>query len=302
MKWRKLGRIITPDPGVPWMSAYCGPTFVKALSDRVLRVYMSGRDEQNISGIGTVDLDARDLKTILRVSPQPVFDVGQPGCFDERGVAYPWLVEDGAREMMYYVGWIAGGLAGFFNDSGVAAAPAGTEDFRRVTRAAMLERTDAEPFGTGSACVRREADGWKMWYTSFDRWERHGAGFRHYYCIKYATSADGVRWHRPGTRCIPYRDASEYAIGKPCVLRQPGGRYEMWYSYRGAAYRIGYAVSADGIHWERRDDEAGITVSDSGWDSEMVEYAHVFEHQGRQFMTYNGNRFGQTGVGLAVRE
>ena len=54
----------------------------------------------------------------------------------------------------------------------------------------------------------------------------------------------------------------------------------MWYSYRGDAYRIGYAESVDGLEWERKDEEAGIDVSADGWDSEMIEYPCVFEHAG----------------------
>ena len=50
----------------------------------------------------------------------------------------------------------------------------------------------------------------------------------------------------------------------------------MWFSYRGAQYRIGYAWSENGVDWTRRDDLAGIDVSDSGWDSEGICYSHVF--------------------------
>jgi hypothetical protein len=74
----------------------------------------------------------------------------------------------------------------------------------------------------------------------------------------------------------------------------------MWYASRGTAYRIGYAESSDGRHWERRDGEAGIDVSDSGWDSEMLAYPCVFDHRGQRYMLYNGNGFGQTGIGLAI--
>jgi hypothetical protein len=74
----------------------------------------------------------------------------------------------------------------------------------------------------------------------------------------------------------------------------------MWYSRRGQAYRIGYAESDDGVRWQRRDGEAGIDVSDSGWDAEMIAYPCVFRHEGRLFMLYNGNGYGRTGVGLAV--
>jgi hypothetical protein len=81
-----------------------------------------------------------------------------------------------------------------------------------------------------------------------------------------------------------------------------GERYRMWYSYRGDAYRIGYAESVDGLEWERRDAGAGIDVSADGWDSQMIEYPCVFEHGGDSLMLYNGNGYGATGIGLAVLE
>ena len=46
----------------------------------------------------------------------------------------------------------------------------------------------------------------------------------------------------------------------------------------------------------------GIDVSSEGWDSEMIEYPHVFEHQGAKYMFYNGNKFGQSGFGYAQLE
>ena len=76
----------------------------------------------------------------------------------------------------------------------------------------------------------------------------------------------------------------------------------MWYSYRGASYRIGYAESQDGILWLRKDAMAGIAPSDQGWDSESVEYPWVFDHDGDRYMLYNGNRYGLTGFGLAILE
>jgi hypothetical protein len=117
--------------------------------------------------------------------------------------------------------------------------------------------------------------------------------------IKYAESMDGMIWQRTGTIAIDFKSAEEYAISKPCVLKE-NGRYKMWYSYRGTAYRIGYAESEDGIHWTRMDDQVGIDVSESGWDSDMIEYPHVFDHQGRRYMLYNGNEYGRTGFGLAI--
>jgi len=73
----------------------------------------------------------------------------------------------------------------------------------------------------------------------------------------------------------------------------------MWYASRGESYRIGYAESADGLRWERKDHLSGINVSESGWDSEMVEYPFVFDAKGRRYLLYNGNDYGRSGIGLA---
>ena len=66
--------------------------------------------------------------------------------------------------------------------------------------------------------------------------------------------------------------------------------------------RIGYAESKNGIDWERLDDEAGIDISASGWDSEMIEYSFVFSHKETVYMLYNGNDHGKSGFGYAVLE
>src|SRR5687768_16304536 len=87
MRWRKLGRIIGPNPEIPWMSTSAGSTYVK-VRDGELRIHMSGRDKSNITRIGVVDVDLRDMRSIIRVSPGPVLDIGEPGCFDESGVSY----------------------------------------------------------------------------------------------------------------------------------------------------------------------------------------------------------------------
>ena len=84
--------------------------------------------------------------------------------------------------------------------------------------------------------------------------------------------------------------------------------YKMWFSTRGIEnyrakegnhYMIGYAESDDGLNWERK--ESGITTSESGWDSDMLEYASVKKYNDKYYMIYNGNAFGKTGFGYAVK-
>ena len=83
----------------------------------------------------------------------------------------------------------------------------------------------------------------------------------------------------------------------------------MWFSPRGPIgyrekhgdhYRLAYAESLDGIHWEKKPECFNLTTSNEGWDSEMIEYASILKDKGFYHMLYNGNQFGKTGFGYAI--
>jgi len=117
--------------------------------------------------------------------------------------------------------------------------------------------------------------------------------------IKYATSNDGNKWNHKGI-AIPYEIGKAQAFSRPTILKL-NEKYHMWFSFRsgdGTPYRIGYANSDDGQHWKIQD--ANISVSDTGWDSEMVCYPFVFQHKEKIYMLYNGNNYGKHGFGLAI--
>jgi len=122
--------------------------------------------------------------------------------------------------------------------------------------------------------------------------------------IHHAISDDGNNWYRSGL-AVPYELGLVQAFSRPTVVINECGDYEMWFSFRsgsGQSYRIGYARSVDGINWILDLKNAGIDISPSGWDSEMIEYPFVFDHNGSRYMLYNGNGYGKTGFGLAVLE
>ena len=96
-------------------------------------------------------------------------------------------------------------------------------------------------------------------------------------------------------------------ISRPCV-RFEDGVFKMWYSYsmRGRQssqrYRIGYAESLDGTHWERSRANPVLDVSSSGWDDEMVEYPEIDVVDGIYHMWYCGNGFGSVGYSEGIPE
>jgi hypothetical protein len=297
-KWEKLGRSAMASENIWWMKTWTGPSFLANNGNGpVFDIYLTGRDDQNRSRIGRARINLEAAQPVFDIEPEPLLDLGELGCFDENGVSYPVITRNKGRDFMYYVGWMPSVLTPFLNFPGLAIKNDETGTFERYSRVPVLERTNEEPFSIGSVFVMEDDNRWKMWYTSFLKWGE-GNEHLHYYVIRYAESDDGIDWNRTGKICINIENETEYAICKPCVIKR-GGIYHMWYTYRGAQYRIGYAVSEDGISWTRRDDLVGINVSDSGWDSEAMSYPHVVEYGGYLYMIYCGNQYGKEGIGLA---
>jgi hypothetical protein len=262
----------------------------------VFRIYCAGRDAEGRSQIGFVDLSMAPGHEVLSVSPSPALSLGALGTFDDSGVMNACIVEREGTLYLYYVGMTTGKTVPFRSFTGLATSRDGLS-FTRVSRSPILERDEVDPYLTAASFAMPYDNGWHLWYTSGVRWELEAGVPKHFYHIKYASSRDGVTWERRGIVCIDFRPG-EYAIARPFVIHEDGV-FKMWYSYRGRSYRIGYAESFDGMIWERKDDCVGIDVSDSGWDSEMICYASVFDYGGERYMLYNGNAYGKTGFGLA---
>lgn len=300
MKWRKLGNIFCPKGDSEWMKTHAAVPFSEHLDGDLFRVYFTSRDVKQQSHTAYIDIDILNPFDILSVSTAPVLTPGSLGEFDDSGSMACWLTSKDHVDYMYYQGWNLGVTVPFRNSIGLACR-SDREGFRRYSPGPILDRSMFEPHFTATPCVIVDGLKWRMWYLSCTEWLKEGDSVKHKYHIKYAESDDGINWQRNGVVAIDYADENEYAISRPSVLRD-GKIWRMWYSYRGDFYRIGYAESADGIHWQRLDSMVGIDVSETGWDSEMIEYPFVFDHKGKRYMLYNGNNYGETGFGLAVLE
>ena len=137
-----------------------------------------------------------------------------------------------------------------------------------------------------------------MWYVSGEGWINKDLPK---YNIKYAYSRDGVNWVREGHIAIQL-EQNETALARPNVIKNDNG-YEMFFSFKdpNIGYRIGHATSTDGVNWQRNNSSC-LDVSKKGWDSEMVQYSCIFEHNKTRFMLYNGNGYGKTGIGYAIEK
>lgn len=276
------------------------------VSPDCIRVYFASRPEHNLSLTTFVDLDLDNPARILRLNPNPILELGKPGTFDEHGIMPSCAVRNNDEVFLYYSGWSRGASVPYINSTGLAVSHDGGQTFKKVSDGPILAKSASDPFSATSPVVLKEANVWHMWYCSGTGWLKVAGKYEHTYDIKYARSPDGISWQTSPEPVIRQRSAAE-AITRPYVVKTQAG-FDMWFCYRGShdfrdgedAYRIGYAKSTDLRGWRREDERAGISISETGWDSRMIAYPAVVKVNGRTLMFYNGNGFGFDGFGYAT--
>jgi hypothetical protein len=304
VRWRKRGLVYAPSGDRPWAQGYAHLPTPYRLDEHTVRVYFAALDEKKFGRVGFVDVSATDPTHVTRIADEPALDVGELGAFDDCGAVPSCVTVVRGRPALYYIGFQRTERVPYMLFTGLAFGRPGLEQWDRFARTPVLDRTDREPFSRSAPWILFENGGYRMWYWSCQKWEPRGDGPPHYVnAIRHARSDDGIAWRPDEGHCLEPNPPEEYSLGRPSVVRD-GDRYRLWFSARahGAAYRIGYAESTDGLTWDRDDRQAGITRSDAGWDSEMVCYPAVIDVNGRRFMFYNGNRHGATGFGVAELE
>lgn len=228
---------------------------------------------------------------------------GELGTFDSEGVMASCFLPAGDITYLYTIGWqsmrevlhcISVGRA-IFNPDSVTL----TREFIGP----VLTRNRNNPFTVTSPYIIAEESAYIMWFTACTGWKKDGDVLTSYYSIKRATSPNGLDWTIDDKPSIEPEMPYETNLARPTV-QIINGDYHMWFckidNRIAPTYRVGYAVSSNGIDWERRDKEIDIPVSETGWDSEMVAHPFVFRHKDWLYMLYCGNRFGRDGMGYAV--
>ena len=313
MRWSKLGKIFDTSvhsaPGNPLEFAQSPQTLIKP--DRV-RVYFSTRERDGsgkyLSRIAFVDFD-RTMRNILGISNHTVIELGGLGCFDEHGIFPVNVIRDGDKVLAYTTGWNRKVSVSADTSIGLAVSHDDGATFQKFGKGPVLSASLNEPFLVADAYVSVYGGVYHMWYIYGTQWKKFTDSEppERIYKIAHATSGDGINWRRDGRQIIADRLNADECQALPTVFHLDD-RFHMYFCYRQAhlfrkdsknAYRIGYAWSEDLTHWERSDDDAGIDVSETGWDSEMQCYPHVFRLNERIYMLYNGNEFGRSGFGLA---
>ena len=307
--WLKLGRIFEHPTNFAWSHTHAALPTPFILNDQKIRVFYTTRDEDQRSRVSYFDISRKELTKVTYVHDKPILELGELGTLDDRGYTSSFMLKQSDRNLFYYNGYNIGQPARYRVAIGVAESDHDMTTFRRLSNGPIMDRNFYDPCGTATPFIIEEDGSYRMWYTSFRKWEVLNGIPEPYYCIKHATSRDGINWDLSDHTCITLQD-NEGGIVRPSVVKI-NGKYYMWYSIRqntnyrenvANSYRIGFATSADGITWERNDHKANIELSHDGWDSQMVAYPYVISDNDKLLMFYNGNGFGQSGIGLAIQD
>ena len=306
MHWKKLGLVYGPDGSSDWAKSHAiAPTPI-AINETVIRVFVTFLDALGVGRPGYVDVAANDPTQVLKVSPNPLLDIGEPGTFDENGVlACSIVVSPSGAWYMYYVGFELGMKMRYRMLTGLAVSRDYGESFERASQVPILERTDKEPFFRCAPFCSIEGRRYRLWYVGGGAWTTVAGKSVPIYDIRYAESKDGIRWPPKGALQIGVSNCDEHGFGRPYVIPREGGGYRMFYSVRRRSvggYRLGYAESDDGFQWNRMDEELNLGVSAAGFDSDAIMYAAPFYVAGQLYLFYNGNDFGKDGFAVAIQQ
>ena len=280
------------------------PTPIYIKERDVIRVYYTVRDHDGLGNVHWVEFSANAPDAILSFSTKPVLSPGRPGFFDDNGVMATSILKVGDVYYLYYVGFEIPTKIRYRLLSGLAISNDGGNTFQRFSTQPILERTTDEPFFRGGPFVSFEKDKFKMWYVGGGDWLTQGNVTTPKYALKYLESEDGMHWANK-SKLILEPSKEGYAIGRPWVIKE-GSNLRIYYSERKTAY-LKYRlenVLIDPSNFAKVEStpQLNLTVGPEDFDSEEICYGAVIKIKNRQYMYYNGNNLGESGIALASME
>lgn len=300
--WEKEGVIFNPSNLNKWIVSHAYIPTPILLNEEIIRIFLAFKDAKNIGRIGYIDVSSKNPLEIISISKTPSLDIGIPGTFDDNGVTPISVVNNNGKLYLYYAGWQLSDKVRYFLFSGVAISDDMGNTFSRVKNVPILDRTDQEFLVRTAPCVLKQGEKWHMLYSGGNKIVKIDGKAVPSYSLKYLTSNDGINWIENCQEVLsPNLQKGEFGFGRPFYIFDDG-LYRMWYSIRrfDKTYSIGYAESFDLKEWKRLDQDLSIFSEDlKTYEDKMQAFASIIKTKHGNYMFYNGNDFGKTGVCFA---
>lgn len=307
MKWDKKGKIFDHDTfSMDWFKKNAMMALPYALNDKVIRLFVTLCDADNVGRIGYVDVDADNPGLILDYSRKPVIDIGESGTYDDNGVVTGSLFTMGEKLYLFYSGYQLARKIPYMIFSGAAVSGDKGETFKKLNKdVPLLDRIPTEKNFRCVPNIIQQGTTFKMWYLADclqqSAWLISDTGkMQPVYSERYLESDDLLNWEGAGEPVLRFESEDEHGLSIGSIWMEDS-IYKCIYSIRtlSKGYRLGYAESRDGKHFLRKDEELNIDVTPGAFDSKMMCYAKIFSIKNKTYLFYSGNHYGMEGIGYA---
>jgi len=217
-----------------------------------------------------------------------------PSAFDAYRITSPRVHYDGQRFHMLYLGRSSSNIYRM----GYAYSSDGIHWTKNPTFVLDVGASGTwDGAGVGPGDFMKEGGKWELWYDAVSNTGEWRTG--------YASANDSVNWSRyPSMAPIIEKGlAGQWDSDGPVAdcVRKVGNDYHMWYE-NNAGTQIGYAVSYDGINWNKSLANPVLSPTSGTWNQGGVEWAWMIRAGKKHFLYYAGESIpsGDWSIGLAI--
>ncbi|MFZ6009564.1 MAG: hypothetical protein ACOYXT_04390 [Bacteroidota bacterium] len=313
--WSERKQIFSPQHFPRWGRTHAQVPFFFEINGNKY-IYFTSRppklsDNSYVSNVHSAQVElTENAFNVIRLEQKPLLQLGDLGAFDETGTMPCSIVQhpSNGQVWMYYVGWNRKHSVPYDCAVGLAVSTDHGQTFKKYSNGPIMGQNLIDPFLVGCPRVYIFGGKWYMFYLAGVKWVDFNGKKESYYKLRLAISEDGLNWTRNTDFIIPEVYEMESQTCASVFFWK--GSYHMFFTFRHTVdfrnpqrgYRIGYARSTNLLQWERNDSVGNFSVSESGWDSEMVCYPNVNVFDEKLVMFYCGNNFGLDGFGYTVNK
>ena len=210
-RWKKLGRLYAPEPVRQKLGTHAANPLAVHLGDDLFRIFFSGRDRENRSSVGFVDVDIF-RREVVRRCDRPVFEHGPAGTYFSHGVSIGSVYEADGKRFILFMGWHLPASGHWRGEIGRLVLH---QDLSLTLdgNSPLISISDENPISLSYPWVLADPHGgYHMWYGSTKAWDAGNGEMLH--VIKHAHSHDGNRWETDGYT-VPYQLGVAQAFSPP---------------------------------------------------------------------------------------
>ena len=303
MKFISHGLIFKKKHFPKWNKTHAWVPTPIMISKNICKVFYAGRDKNNLSSIGSFDVNLNNPTKILNIAQSPLLELGPLGHFDDCAVLPSQIFLYKKKFYLFYIGWTQGAKVPYMAALGLACSNSLNKKFKRISLAPIIGRSNIDPIFTASCFVQKYKKHFKTFYTSNLKWSNINNVLVPKYIIKEGFSKNLLDWKYKKI-AINHKNKDEIALTRPWLLKDKNKKSVMIYSYgqmknKKNNYEIGMAYNKNG-NWIRKDKDIQILNYKDKFDDKTQEYGATVFYKGKNYIFYNGNNFGEKGIGLAI--